>query len=544
MGASCDLQVDVNGEGTFFVDKTVISLYSGTLRKLFGKSVVGPAQNLKVIFQDFPGGTGGFELLLRFCYSSGRMEITPYNISLLHSAAHFMDMTVDSGQDVSLMELTRKLLDEIRYWTWPELLVVLKQCQDLHPESTASTVMEKCLDCLARRLVVAAETSPSPSSISSSDSSACRLSCDTKSTVSFKNGLSSSRTTWWFDDLLFFSPGVLEMIVKSMASNKIDHPTISKFLFYYQKSNFPAASSSQERVKIIEAVIVSLFMLDRSSVPCKSLFGILRVALGLNVSRSSMNKLETMIGSQMDQATLDNLLVPSPYRTNCLYDVNLVLRLVKAFLRGGACRNSKQLKKVGDLLDLYIAEVAPDPSLKPLKFVTLVSALPDSARDSYDEIYRAMDMYIEVHPGLSEEEKTKLVFALNYEKLSSESHKHLSQNTRLPSQTTIQALMTKQCKLKSLLQVTNNTRLPITGSPRGVSKGKAEGQENDQIVIYAGVPDPMADNLRLRAHLQGMQWRVMELEKVCRKMQAQMTKILKSKSTSHSSPRSLPKLCS
>ncbi|KAK4784220.1 hypothetical protein SAY86_018588 [Trapa natans] len=78
---------------------TILQQWHGKerLRKLFGKSVVGPAQNLKVIFQYFPGRTGGFEPLLRFCYSSsGQMEITPYNISLLHSAAHFMDMAVGS----------------------------------------------------------------------------------------------------------------------------------------------------------------------------------------------------------------------------------------------------------------------------------------------------------------------------------------------------------------------------------------------------------------------------------------------------------------
>ncbi|OWM78589.1 BTB/POZ domain-containing protein At3g22104 isoform X2 [Punica granatum] len=468
------------------------------------------------------------------------MEITPYNISLLHAAAHFMEMTSSvSGTDTNLMELTQKLLDEIRYWMWPELLVALKQCQELLPESNVSTVIEKCLDSLIRRLVLASETSPSPS-ISSSNSSACRLSCDTKSTESLRNGL-FSRSTWWFEDLLFVSPSLLEMMIRSMISHKLDHVIISKFLFYYQKSKLPVASSSLEKGKIIEAVIDALCMLERSSVSCKSLFGILRVALGLNMSRGSRNKLESMIGSQMDQATLDNLLVPSPYGTNYLYDVNLVLRFIKAFL---CFRVSKQLKKVGGLLDLYIAEVAPDPCLKLSKFIALVSALPDSARDSYDEIYRAMDMYLEVHSGLSEEEKMRLCSALNYDKLSPESHKHLSQNTKFPSKTAIQALRTKQCKLKSLLQASKDPKLPNGESPCALSKGKVKDEEGDQIVIYAGELDPMADNERLRAHLQGMQWRVMELEKVCWKMQTQMTKILKAKTPSHSSARSLPKLCS
>lgn len=152
--------------------------------------------------------------------------------------------------------------------------------------------------------------------------------------------------------------------------------------------------------------------------------------------------------------------------------------------------------------------------------------------------------HFQVHPGLSEEEKMKLCCALNYEKLSPESHKHLSENKKFPSKTTIQALISKQCKLKSLLQITNDPQLPVADSPCVGSRGKAKDEDSDQIVIYAGEPDPVADNERLRAHLQGMQCRVMELEKVCRKMQAQMTKILKSKAATHSSARSLPRLCS
>ena len=104
-----------------------------------------------------------------------------------------------------------------------------------------------------------------------------------------------------------------------------------------------------------------------------------------------------MIGSQLDQATLDNLLVPSPYGINYLYDVNLVLRFLKAFLNGRSSQLSAiRLRKVASLMDLYTAEVAPDPCLKPSKFQAIAMALPDSARDSCDELYRAMDMYLEV----------------------------------------------------------------------------------------------------------------------------------------------------
>ncbi|PON48544.1 Voltage dependent potassium channel [Parasponia andersonii] len=542
MEICCDLEVDVNGEETFMVDKNIIASYSGRLCKLFGKSK-GTTSTLKVVFHDFPGGAECFELMLRFCYNIGRTEITPSNVSLLRCAAEFMEMESSLSGTGNLLELTEKSFEEMRYWSWSELLMVLKQCQRLLPASESSGILERCLDSLVGRLAVTSEASPCPST-SSPDSSGFRFSFDTKSTESLKTVF--SRATWWFEDLLFLSPVLVKMLAKSMVSWKFDHALLSRFLVYYHKSKLYTASSG-EKCRIVETVIDLLYVLDKTCVSCKSLFEIHRVALNLKINRSSRNKLENMIGSKLDQATLDNLLVPSPYGMNYLYDVNLVLRFLKAFLRGQLCQvSSMRLNKVATLTDLYIAEVAPDPYLKPSKFHALIVALPESARDSYDEIYRAADMYLEVHSRLSEEEKMKICSALNHEKLSAEACIHLSQNTKFPSKSAVQALISQQFKLKSLLHATSNTK-SCNGSPcRAIEVGNEtkKDESEEQVVLYAGKLDLPSDNKNLRAHLQGMQWRVMELEKVCRKMQIQMAKIMKSRAPSQSHTRSLPRLCS
>lgn len=295
--------------------------------------------------------------------------------------------------DVSnLLEQTEKSLQEISYWTWSELLIGLKQCQNLLV-ADSSVMVERCLETIVGRLVLASEASPCPST-SSTDSSWIRYSCDSKSTESIKT--SFSRLTWWFEDLLFLSPLLVALLVKSMLSRKMDHAVISKFLLYYQKAKFSSATTDQKS-KIIEMVIDMHYEMDHNCVPCKTLFGILRVTLGLNISKCSRNKLETMIGSQLDQATLDNLLVPSPYGINYLYDVNLILRFLKAFMRrGNGLVTPIRMRKVASLIDMYITEIAPDPCLRTSKFLALATAIPDSARDSYDELYHAMDMYLEV----------------------------------------------------------------------------------------------------------------------------------------------------
>ncbi|PWA67779.1 BTB/POZ-like protein [Artemisia annua] len=549
MDASCDLEVDVNGEQTFFIHKNIISSYCGRIRNLFIKSK-GPTTNLKVIFHDFPGGPETFELVSRFCYKDGDININPYTAPRLFCAAHYMEMNETISGSHNLLEQTKKSIEEIKFWSWAELLSALKNCQDLVPISSSTGILQKCMDSLVARLVYTSETSPSCPSSSSPDSLGIRLSTDSKSTESLRSGF--LRPTWWFEDLVsILTPNLVKLLVKSIVLYKFDNGVTSRFLFYYQKSRFVNATSDEKR-EITETIIDSLCLLDQNAVSCKSLFGILRVAMNLNVKNIYKNNLECMIGSQLDQATLDNLLVSSPYGSNYLYDVNLILQFVKYFLAGKIAREipASELKRVARLIDSYIKEVAPDPRLKAYKFLALVKALPDSARDSYDEIYHAIDIYLQVHSGLSEEEKTSICSCINYDKLSTECCNHLTQNERFPSRFATLALKSQQVKLENLFSGMDLQKR-YHPSPHEPMETRTKGEKHKQVVLYAqqvasqGTKvDIVKENEKMRAHLEGMQWRVIELEKVCRKMQTQMAKMLKSRLSRQSSAKSLPRLCS
>lgn len=150
-----------------------------------------------------------------------------------------------------------------------------------------------------------------------------------------------------------------------------------------------------------------------------------------------------------------------------------------------------------------------------------------------------------MHAGLSEEEKLNICCALNCHKLSTEVCIHLSQNTKFPSKTAVQALISQQYQLKSLLHGTNNSR-PYT--ERLLTEVRSKGKKveaNGQVVLYDGKLDVSSSCGKLRAQLQGMQWRVMELEKACMKMQTQVAKIIKSRLSRHGHTRSsVPRLCS
>ncbi|KAH0653514.1 hypothetical protein KY290_031792 [Solanum tuberosum] len=67
---------------------------------------------------------------------------------------------------------------------------------------------------------------------------------------------------------------------------------------------------------------------------------------------------------------------------------------------------------------------------------------PESARDSYDAIYYAKVLYLEVGRRLSEVKKMKVCSGLSYEKLSFEGCSHLARNKNFPSKSPAQALIT------------------------------------------------------------------------------------------------------
>ncbi|KAE8661963.1 scarecrow-like protein 32-like [Hibiscus syriacus] len=352
MAVCCDLEVDVNGEETFLLDK---------VKQTIGKST--GAKRSRVIFHDFPGGAGNFELIS------------------------------------SLFEKIERSVEEIGAGLGL-ILWALKHGQDLQQAATSSALG------FGSRAIPKAE---------------------------FETRLLSS---------IF--------VVRRPFGFESQHETQSS----RNRDRYALHSRS-------EFCFVQEFVRDSS------------VVLNLNISKSSRSKLEDMIGSQLDQATLDNLLIPSPYGTSYMYDVNLVLKFLKAFLRRDRQSSPIRTKKVGSLIDSYIAEVAPDPYLKPSKFRALVTALPDSARDSEDELYHSIDIYLEM-------------LATPFP------------NAKFGSKSAVQALASRQLKLKNFLQGTNHT------------DSSCKFTENEKL-------DISADNEKLREHLQGMQSRVMELEKVCTK---------------------------
>lgn len=371
----------------------VITSFSRRFTRLFGTRAMKKTGKLKVIFHGFPGGAEGFELMSIFCYNNGHVCITPHNIVLLNLVAHFMEMDNETSCSMpNLVHQTENSLRGINYWSWSELLSALKQCQDLLSGAESSSIARKIIKSLVERLGL---PNIATSCTSSSDSLSHRFSTDTGSTESRRIEFVDSRS-WWFVDLVFLNIDWIERIVKLMLSQEFDHATITRFLVHYQQSRSVKTTLVEKR-QITESVINLLSLLDQSSLSWKCLFEVFRAGSGSNIRTSHGVLLERLMGSKLDQATLDHLLLRPANGNNYVYDVDLILRITREFFDNGSSSSSpNRLKKVGHLVDSFLVEVAPDFSLTPLKFQSLITILPESARESHNQLYQSIDMYLEV----------------------------------------------------------------------------------------------------------------------------------------------------
>uniref|UniRef100_J3M2K8 NPH3 domain-containing protein n=1 Tax=Oryza brachyantha TaxID=4533 RepID=J3M2K8_ORYBR len=227
----------------------------------------------------------------------------------------------------------------------------------------------------------------------------------------------------------------------------------------------------------------------------------------------------------IEKATLDDLLVSGD--DGGVYDVNLVMRLVRVFVSSEeeADLPSQRMRKVGRLVDKYLGEISPDHGLRVSKFLAVAESLPDSARECYDGVYRALDIYLESHPTLTIEERTTLCRCLNYEKLTLEACKDLAKNRRIPPGIAVQALGSQQSKLQIR---------PAAAVAKGAGGRPDPSQTPRKVVVGGGGGrarsvdlDSMDEKELLKLNLQKMQNRVVELERACKEMRGQMSKMAK-----------------
>ncbi|KAK4423233.1 BTB/POZ domain-containing protein [Sesamum alatum] len=540
----CDLQVHINGQQTFFLSEGILSKYSGKLRMIIKQEKRRTQiRNSGIEIDDFPGGPDGFELVSRFCYNNGSLPITVSNVSLLHCCAVFLEMS-EKASRVNLLHQTEVFLEGIFYWSWNEILTCLKNCEPFFSCAESCGLVGKLLSSLLAKIAQNSDVNFRSVSLSSSSSSP-----DTapglRSPPVCNMSPSRKAWAWWFQDLTILSPKIIEQFIRASSAygsdNNSNNLVLTRFLLHYLKTALHSHGSknvSKEYRGLAGTAVNGVVSMGKTAFSCRGLFWVLRIVSAFGLSRERRGALERLIGGMLDQATLDDLLVSGGGRNGEVYNVNLVVRLIRLFVHYNDKMSLHKMKKVGELIDMYLVEIGPDPNLKISKFVGVAQSLPDFARDSFDQVYRAIDIYLQSHPALSLEERSRLCRCLNYEKLSLETCKDLADNPRIPPRIAVQALGYRHW-------TTQTTELVNDDDCSSLMSSRSKGGSNSsdyQLVLYKGNDESgmLCSPEEMKVNLERMQWRVVELEKVCREMQGQVSRMVKL-SPQHNRP--LPRLC-
>jgi hypothetical protein len=369
---------------------------------------------------DIPGGAKSFELVARFCYGV-KLELSPANIAYLRCASEHLQMTEEVAED-NLIAQSEMFLNQVVLRNWKDSLTTLETCDDLLPHAEDLQIVKQCIESLASK----ATTDPNlfgwpirEHGIMQSPGGSVLW-----------NGISTGarprnfNADWWYDDASSLSFPMYKRLITTMESRGIRPEIIAGSLTYYAKKYLPGLSrrhsmgafplnatlSEAEQKNLLEE-IDGLMLVQKGLASTKVLLGLLRTAMILKASPTCISNLEKWIGMQLDQATLEDLLLPNfSYTMETLYNVECVHRILDHFLamdqaNGGAspCLDDVMaspyltpITNVAKLIDDYLAEIAPDVNLKLPKFQSLASAVPEYARPLDDGLYRAIDIYLKV----------------------------------------------------------------------------------------------------------------------------------------------------
>uniref|UniRef100_A0A0D6QVZ0 NPH3 domain-containing protein n=1 Tax=Araucaria cunninghamii TaxID=56994 RepID=A0A0D6QVZ0_ARACU len=506
------------GEAKFSVHKFPLASKCGYIRKLVAQAQ--DADVSMIYLSDIPGGAEAFELVAKFCYGIN-FEVSTTNIAMLRCAAEYLQMTEEYAC-ANLVSRTETYINEVVLKNLSSAVIVLHSCENLLPMAEDLQIVSRSIDVVASR---AYEESQFGSPDTTKAQNANPMELQIKPMID-----------WWVEELVVLRIDFFQRAVIAMKSRGFKHGSIgAALMFYAQKSlrgldifgTLIKKSNHEEEheQRILIETIVSLLPTEKNSISVSFLCWLLRAAIYLETTVACKLELEHRIGLQLEQATLDDLLIPSfSYSGDTIFDVDAVHRIAVNFLEEEKhcdlethfrCKPDDSnfspaltdLTKVAKLLENYLAEIAPDANMSIAKFTGLAELLPKEVRLVDDGIYRAIDIYLKAHPSLNELERKKVCSVMDCQKLSREACAHAAQNERLPVQIVVQVLYFEQQRLRNTMSGTfmegevghNSQRMNDTAA------SVANSPYNEFVVLRKENQDLKLEIARLRKRLNDLE---------------------------------------
>ncbi|CAL9245069.1 unnamed protein product [Arabidopsis halleri] len=479
-----DVVVNV-GDVKFYLHKFPLLSKSARLQKLIATTTTDEQSDDEIRIPDIPGGPPAFEICAKFCYGM-TVTLNAYNVVAVRCAAEYLEMyeSIESGNLVYKIEV---FLNSSVLRSWKDSIIVLQTTRSFYPWSEDVKIDVRCLESIALKAAI------DPARVDWS------YTYNRRKLIPPEINYNGVPRDWWIEDLAELSIDLFKRVISTIRRKGGVLPeVIGEALEVYAAKRIPCFmiqnddnddEDVMEERSLLET-LVSMLPSEKQSVSCGFLIKLLKCSVSLECGEEERKELSRRIGEKLEEANVADLLIRAPEGGETVYDIDIVETLIDEFVtqtqkrdeldcsdegNGFVSDNSKA--NVAKLIDGYLAEISRiEPNLSSLKFITIAEEISNFPRSSHDGVYRAIDMFLKQHPGITKSEKKSLCRLMDCRKLSPEACAHAVQNERLPLRVVVQILFFEQVRATC---PTTKPSLPPSGS-HGSSRTTTE-EECDSV---------------------------------------------------------------
>ncbi|KAF5448256.1 hypothetical protein F2P56_028810 [Juglans regia] len=452
------------GDVKFYLHKFPLLSRSGRLQKLV--TTTKEEKTDEVNISDIPGGPAAFEICAKFCYGM-TVTLNAYNVVAARCAAEYLEMheTMERGNLIYKIDV---FLTSSIFRSWKDSIIVLQTTKFLLPLSEELKVVSDCIDCIATKACI------DVSKVDWSYTYNRKKLPEENGNDPNWNGVRNRPVPkdWWVEDLCELEIGLYKRVLVNIKNiGIVSNDVIGEALKAYAYRRLPGfskgmiQSGDMAKYRSVVDTIVWLLPADKGCVSCSFLLKLLKASILVNSGEMDKFELVRRIGQQLEEASVNDLLIRAPEEETTMFDVSTVQKIVQEFLmqdksaeiesleeshelqetRSGILSEASKLM-VAKLIDGYLAEISKDPNLTLSMFVDLAEMVCNISRPAHDGLYRAIDMYLKEHPGISKSEKKRICKLMDCKKLSVDACMHAVQNERLPLRVVVQVLYFEQVR--------------------------------------------------------------------------------------------------
>ncbi|XP_026460594.1 root phototropism protein 3-like isoform X1 [Papaver somniferum] len=443
-----DLIINVE-ENIFHLHKVPMVSKSVYINKLVfeGRNDGGRNSVLSINIENLPGGSLMLELIIRFCYGLP-INLNVTNVAPLYCAAHILDMNEDFEQG-NLISKTETFFSFIIFSSWKHTIQILKSCETIPSLPKDLKLEKRCTESLAWKASLETKSIYKVENMHNSDTTRCK--------ENMPGGCDSMDTeTWWFEDVSVLRVDHFVGLINAVKRKNMRFKLVGSCIEYWALKRLPSMAKhgfglkEKDVQRVTIRSLIEILPVEENSVSCSFLLHLLKVGLILDIDPELTRQVESRLVLMLEKCCTEDLTVRNYSDNQGIYDVDIVVKVVKAYETHYTSNSTSRIYVVASLVDEYLMSVvAKDDQLSVKTFLSLVEALPKNARVYDDKLYTAMDMYLKSHPTLTEEERSGICKFLQYDKLSKEAKNHAMNNDRLPLKVTIKFLLLEQLNMTS-----------------------------------------------------------------------------------------------